>query len=157
MVVDGDSGIGHGTRRMLQYVQDRGLCRAIVVNKIDHAADLGRLLEDLRSAFGPQVLPGGELPGVGLPSAELDVFTQAKLDGDLGPQILPGALDSVTAAKGGGDDFGPQILPGVFEDGTLDGGPATGAHNLNTRLALLEIRDLFQTHDPFIDLTPNGW
>ena len=28
-----------------------------MVNKIDHAADLGRLLEDLRSAYGPQVLP----------------------------------------------------------------------------------------------------
>lgn len=30
IVVDADTGIGHGTRRMMEYARQRGLCRAIV-------------------------------------------------------------------------------------------------------------------------------
>ncbi len=36
VVVDADTGIGYGTRRMMEYAQARKLCRVIVVNKIDH-------------------------------------------------------------------------------------------------------------------------
>ena len=58
IVVDADTGIGYGTRRMMDYAKGRGLCRAIVVNKIDHeGADLARLLESLRATFGPELLP----------------------------------------------------------------------------------------------------
>ncbi|MFL6592982.1 MAG: elongation factor G [Luteimonas sp.] len=58
IVVDGDAGIGYGTRRMMDYAKARNLCRVIVVNKIDHpGAKLGALLETLRSTFGPEVLP----------------------------------------------------------------------------------------------------
>ena len=58
VVVDADSGIGYGTRRMMEYAQSRKLCRVIVVNKIDHdGAKLGALLESLRETFGNEVLP----------------------------------------------------------------------------------------------------
>ncbi len=58
VVVDADAGIGYGTRRMMEYAKDRGLCRAIVVNRIDHeGADAARLLEALRATFGPELLP----------------------------------------------------------------------------------------------------
>ncbi|WP_449446091.1 elongation factor G [Thermomonas brevis] len=58
MVVDADAGIAHGTRRMMEYAKQRGLCRMLVVNKIDHAgADLGALVEALRAEFGPEALP----------------------------------------------------------------------------------------------------
>ena len=58
VVVDADTGIGHGTRRMMEYAKGRGLCRAIVINRIDHeGVDLARLLEELREAFGPELLP----------------------------------------------------------------------------------------------------
>src|SRR5690606_34082794 len=58
IVVDADAGIGHGTRRMMEYAAARRLCRAIVVNRIDHdGVDAGALLESLRAAFGPEVLP----------------------------------------------------------------------------------------------------
>jgi elongation factor G len=58
VVVDADTGIGYGTRRMMEYAQARNLCRVIVVNKIDHdGAKLGALLDDLRETFGNEVLP----------------------------------------------------------------------------------------------------
>jgi len=36
IVVDADTGIGYGTRRMMEYAKARNLCRIIIVNKIDH-------------------------------------------------------------------------------------------------------------------------
>lgn len=58
VVVDADTGIGYGTRRMMEYAQARRLCRVLVVNKIDHdGASLGALLDELRETFGNEVLP----------------------------------------------------------------------------------------------------
>jgi len=53
IVVDADTGVGYGTRRMMDYAKARNLCRVIVVNKIDHpGAKLDALLDELRDAFG---------------------------------------------------------------------------------------------------------
>ncbi|MGN6512156.1 MAG: GTP-binding protein, partial [Lysobacteraceae bacterium] len=58
IVVDAGTGVEYGTRRMMEYAKERGLCRVIVVNKIDHAdADPARVLGQLRDGFGPEVLP----------------------------------------------------------------------------------------------------
>src|SRR5690606_33969409 len=58
IVVDADTGIGYGTRRMREHARARGLCRLLVVNKLDHdGAGTGALLESLRETFGPEVLP----------------------------------------------------------------------------------------------------
>ena len=84
IVVDADTGIGHGTRRMMQYAKDRGLCRAIVVNKIDHAGqDIAQLMDALRTEFGPEVLPLN-LPSDG-GSKVVDCFGTREGDSDLGP------------------------------------------------------------------------
>ncbi|MFZ5638896.1 MAG: elongation factor G [Pseudomonadota bacterium] len=84
VVVDADTGIGYGTRRMMEYAQARKLCRAIVVNKIDHdGAALGQLLDDLRETFGNEVLPLN-LPANGGKSV-IDCFGQSAGDSDLGP------------------------------------------------------------------------
>ena len=84
IVVDADTGIGHGTRRMMQYAKDRGLCRAIVVNKIDHASqDIAQLMDALRTEFGPEVLPLN-LPADG-GSKVVDCFGTREGDSDLGP------------------------------------------------------------------------
>ena len=83
IVVDADTGIGHGTRRMMQYAKDRGLCRAIVVNKIDHAGqDIAQLMDALRTEFGPEVLPLN-LPADG-GSKVVDCFGTREGDSDLG-------------------------------------------------------------------------
>ena len=83
IVVDADTGVAHGTRRMMEYAKQRGLCRAIVVNKIDHAGhDLGALLESLRAEFGPEVLPLN-LPADG-GARVVDCFGSKTGDSDVG-------------------------------------------------------------------------
>ncbi len=84
IVVDGETGIGHGTRRMMQYARERGLCRAFIVNKIDHAGqDNGALVDALREEFGPEVLPLN-LPADG-GARVVDCFGNDAGDSDLGP------------------------------------------------------------------------
>jgi len=83
VVVDADTGIGYGARRMMEHAKARKLCRAIVVNKIDHAGhDLGALLESLREEFGPEVLPLN-LPADG-GARVVDCFGSNGGDSDLG-------------------------------------------------------------------------
>lgn len=98
VVVDADAGIGHGTRRIMEHAARRGLCRAIVVNRIDaEGADCARLLDELREEFGPEVLP------VNLPA-------------DGGNRVV-----DCFAGDGGGSDLGPvadwhrRILDQVVE------------------------------------------
>ncbi|MCX8115413.1 MAG: elongation factor G [Burkholderiaceae bacterium] len=58
VVVSATGGIELVTRRMMDWAKSRNLCRMIIVNKIDHEhIDLPALLERLREAFGPEVLP----------------------------------------------------------------------------------------------------
>jgi hypothetical protein len=53
VVVNAATGIEHGTARMMDYAKARGLCRVLVVNKIDHeGADLARWCSKLRETFG---------------------------------------------------------------------------------------------------------
>ena len=74
VVVNASAGIEHGTRRMMEYGAQRGLARVLVVNRIDHGADLKLLIAQLREAFGNQCLP------LNLPSADgsavVDCFFQ---------------------------------------------------------------------------------
>ena len=84
VVVDADSGVEYGTRRMMEHAKSRGLCRAIVINKIDHAgADMAGLMESLRETFGPEVLP------LNLPAEDgtkvINCFTNREGESDLGP------------------------------------------------------------------------
>ncbi|HEX5756402.1 MAG TPA: elongation factor G [Arenimonas sp.] len=58
IVVNAALGIEYGTRRMMEYARSRGLCRVLVVNRIDAAPEkLGALINELREAFGPECLP----------------------------------------------------------------------------------------------------
>lgn len=58
VVVNAQNGIELNTRRMMRWAGERGLCRMLVVNKIDaERVDLVGLLADLREAFGKEVLP----------------------------------------------------------------------------------------------------
>ncbi|NCT69002.1 MAG: elongation factor G [Rhodanobacteraceae bacterium] len=58
IVVDAAGGIGHTTRRLMERARQRGLCRILIVNKIDHdGAELEALVEALRDEFGRECLP----------------------------------------------------------------------------------------------------
>lgn len=81
VVVGCDAGVEYGARRMMDYAKARGLCRAIVVNKIDHG-DCRALLDDLREAFGPECLPLN-LPADG-GTRVVDCFAQSEGESDFG-------------------------------------------------------------------------
>jgi elongation factor G len=84
ILVDADSGVEYGTRRMMEHAKARNLCRVLVVNKIDHAdADAARVLDELRETFGPECLPLN-LPTDG-GKAVIDCFGNTTGDSDLGP------------------------------------------------------------------------
>ncbi|UNK50674.1 elongation factor G [Lysobacter sp. S4-A87] len=84
IVVDADSGVEYGTRRMMEYAKGRNLCRALVINKIDHeAASAERVLAELRDTFGPECLPLN-LPADGGKKV-IDCLGNTTGDSDLGP------------------------------------------------------------------------
>ena len=81
VVVNAQSGIELNTRRMMALAGERGLCRLLVVNKIDaERVDLPGLLADLREAFGKQVLPLN-LPAAGA-SRVVDCFFEPAGEAD---------------------------------------------------------------------------
>ncbi|WP_299346206.1 elongation factor G [uncultured Pseudoxanthomonas sp.] len=83
IVVDADSGVAHGTRRLMDRASQRNLCRAIVINKIDQeGADCAGVLAALREEFGAEVLPLN-LPADG-GKAVIDCFWQSTGTSDLG-------------------------------------------------------------------------
>lgn len=82
VVIDAAKGIELMTRRMMQWAQERNLCRVIVINKIDQPnIDLAKLLADLREAFGDGVLPIN-LPTKGC-TRVLDCFDKDSGDADI--------------------------------------------------------------------------
>ncbi|KAF1711165.1 elongation factor G [Pseudoxanthomonas kalamensis DSM 18571] len=84
IVAEAVAGANHGTRRLMERARERGLCRAIVINKIDQdGADCVGALATLREAFGPELLPIN-LPADG-GARVIDCFGQSAGDSDLGP------------------------------------------------------------------------
>jgi len=54
VVVDAQEGLAPVSERMLEWAAERGLCRMLVVNKIDAGdCELAALVADLRERFGP--------------------------------------------------------------------------------------------------------
>jgi len=83
IVVNAGSGIENGVRRMMEVAKTRGLCRVLVVNRIDaEPAKLGALLDQLREEFGNECLP------LNLPANDgksvVDCFFSPTGDSDLG-------------------------------------------------------------------------
>ncbi|KZE32467.1 translation elongation factor 2 (EF-2/EF-G) [Crenobacter luteus] len=81
VVVNAQNGIELTTRRMMDWAAGRGLCRMIVVNKIDaERVDLPGLVAQLRETFGREVLPIN-LPADGA-SRVVDCFFNPAGDAD---------------------------------------------------------------------------
>ncbi|MBX3701215.1 MAG: elongation factor G [Dokdonella sp.] len=81
IVVDAGTGIVHNTRRLMERAKRRGLCRLLIVNKIDHeGVDLEGLVEALRDEFGKECLPIN-LPARGA-SGVVDCFFQPQGEAD---------------------------------------------------------------------------
>jgi elongation factor G len=75
IVISATSNVDLVTERLMDFAEDRGLCRIIVINKIDSRdAHPEQLLAELRARFGVQCLPLN-LPSEG-GSAVVDCFFQ---------------------------------------------------------------------------------
>jgi elongation factor G len=73
VVVNAAAGIDATTQRLMDFARERGLCRLVIVNRIDaRDARSEQVLEELREAFGPECLPL-DLPAEGA-SKVLDCF-----------------------------------------------------------------------------------
>lgn len=58
IVVDATAGVQLMTRRMMDWAKERNLNRILIVNKIDaEHVDLPKLIEELKEAFGNEVMP----------------------------------------------------------------------------------------------------
>src|SRR3954470_21499200 len=58
VVVNAQNGLEMVTKRMMQWARDRGLCRMVIINKIDaENVDLPALLAAIQDAFGKECLP----------------------------------------------------------------------------------------------------
>ncbi|MGQ4661232.1 elongation factor G [Lysobacter sp. F6437] len=84
IVLDAASGVDYGARRMMARARARGLCRVILVNKIDQdGADAVAVLDGIRDEFGPECLPLN-LPADGA-SRVVDCLGNTSGDSDVGP------------------------------------------------------------------------
>jgi elongation factor G len=99
IVISATENVDLVTERLMDFAEDRGLCRMIVINKIDSRdAHPEQLLAELRARFGVQCLPLN-LPSEG-GTAVVDCFFQ--------PHGKPADFSSVEAAH-------TQILDQVVE------------------------------------------
>src|SRR5438309_11290145 len=58
VVVNASAGVQMITSRMMEWAGNRGLCRIVIINKIDaENVDLPGVLEAVRAAFGKECLP----------------------------------------------------------------------------------------------------
>ena len=131
IVLNAQSGVEEVARRMMEAARDQRLCRMIIVNKIDaENVNLGKIVEDIREAFGTECLP------INLPTADgsgvVDCFFE--------PNGAETAFDTVDAAHERivdqvvevdedlmeiyleqGDDLKPEQLHEPFEKALREG------------------------------------
>jgi len=82
ITIDADKGVDPVARRLMRVAEERRLPRVLVINKIDHGADLAELLSALQETFGKVVQPIN-LPAEG-GKIVIDCFQNATGESDLG-------------------------------------------------------------------------
>jgi elongation factor G len=129
VVVNAQSGIELNTRRMMALAGERRLCRMLVVNKIDaERVDLPLLLEQLREAFGKEVLPLN-LPAAGAsrvvdcfftPDGEADFSSVAEAHRALVDQVVE-VDEALMARYLEQGEINPEELHAPFEQALREG------------------------------------
>ena len=130
VVVNAQNGIELNTRRMMKWAAGRGLCRMIVVNKIDaDNVDLPGLLSDIQETFGKECLPLN-LPAHGrqdvvdcffTPDGEADFSSVAQAHGALVDQVVEVDEDLMALYLEQGSELAPEQLHGPFEQALREG------------------------------------
>ncbi|XKE44862.1 elongation factor G [Halomonas organivorans] len=130
VVVDAESGVDATARRMMQWARDRGLCRLVVINRIDAAPGrLEALLDDVRSHFGSECLPLN-LPAEGAtrvvdcffaPEGEADFSSVAATHEMLVDQVVEVDESLMALYLEQGEELSPEQLHEPFEAALRDG------------------------------------
>jgi len=130
VVVNARAGIEPVTTRLMQRAAERGLCRMIIVNRIDaEDADLAGLLDELREAFGRECLPLN-LPADGArsvvdcffnPSGESDFSSVAKAHQALVDQVVELNEELMALYLEQGEELEPEQLHAPFEQALREG------------------------------------
>ena len=129
VVINAQNGIEMVTQRMMQWARERGLCRMIVINKIDaENVDLRGLLASVQNVFGKECLPIN-LPAAGgkqvvdcffNPSGEADFSSVEDAHSALVDQVVEvdEKLMELYLEQG---EISPEQLHAPFEQALRDG------------------------------------
>ncbi|HEX4792669.1 MAG TPA: elongation factor G [Humisphaera sp.] len=129
IVVNAQSGIEVGTRRILEAAKDHNLPRAIIVNKIDMPeVDLESLVERIRETFGPECLPINLPAGGGKSVVECLLNNEGESDFDTVKRCHAAMLDQIVEMDEnlmekylGGEEPNYEALHAPFEKAMDEG------------------------------------
>jgi elongation factor G len=131
IVVSAVNGVEPVTQRMMEFARDRGLCRLIIINKIDNRdARPEQVLADLRETFGRECLPlnlpaeSGRAvvdcfftPG----SAQPDFSSVAEAHTQIIDQVVEVDEDLMAVYLEQGEELTPEQLHDPFEKALREG------------------------------------
>ncbi|MFA5242424.1 MAG: elongation factor G [Sulfuricella sp.] len=130
VVINAQAGIELATRRMMKAAAARGLCRMIVVNKIDaENLDLPGLLADIQASFGKECLPIN-LPAHGRqdvvdcffnPDGDADFSSVREAHTALIDQVVEVDEDLMAIYLEQGEELSPEQLHAPFEKALREG------------------------------------
>ena len=131
VVVSAVNGVEPMTQRMMDFARDRGLCRLVIINKIDHPdARPEEVLADLRERFGKECLPVN-LPADGGKQVvdvffqpdgrETDFSTVSDAHTEIIDQVVEVDEDLMALYLEQGEDLKPEQLHDPFEQALREG------------------------------------
>lgn len=130
VVVNAQNGVEAVTTRMMARAQERGLCRLLVVNRIDsEGVDLPALLGQLQETFGRECLPLN-LPAQGgtavvdcffNPAGESDFSSVANAHQALIDQVVEVDEELMALYLEQGEELAPEQLHAPFEKALREG------------------------------------
>ena len=130
LVVNARAGVEPVTARMMRRAAERGLCRLIIVNRIDaEDVDLEGLLADLQDTFGKECLPLN-LPANNAskvvdcffnPAGESDFSSVAATHQALIDQVVEVNEELMTLYLEQGEELAPEQLHAPFEQALREG------------------------------------
>jgi elongation factor G len=130
VVINARTGVEPVAVRMMQRAAERGLCRMLIVNRIDaEDADLPLLLEELRETFGKECLPLN-LPADNAtrvvdcffnPSGDSDFSSVAQTHQALVDQVVEVNEELMSLYLEQGEELAPEQLHEPFEQALREG------------------------------------
>jgi elongation factor G len=158
VVINAHNGIEFTAKRMMHWAEARGLCRMIVINKIDgENGNLPELLKEIRDAFGKECLPINLPAGKGSrvadcffnPGGEADFSSVAEAHRALVDQVVEVDEDLMTRYLEQGE-IAPEELHEPFE-AALRGGHLVPVCFVSARTGA----GVEELADIFVKLMPN--